>query len=315
MKKATENLAGIDVFVQVARTRSFSRTAGALGMTPSGVSRAIARLEGRLGARLLQRTTRSVALTDEGRAFYERCARIVADLREAEEAVAGVRQAPRGRLRVDAAMVVAELAIGPALPGFLAAHPELTVEMTIRDHPIDPVRERIDLLVRMSAGAAQGGVARRLGSFRVVTAASPDYLRRHGRPRTPADLRRHSCMSFLLDGAPIRWTFAGPRGPAAIDVTGRMHAASGLVLRGAAVAGLGIVHLYEPFVAGDLATGALVPVLEEHEATHAPIFAIYPHRRLPARARVFVDFLAGLFGRDGGAPPGSDGSIGPAGRG
>jgi DNA-binding transcriptional LysR family regulator len=295
-RSAIESLAGIDMFVQVARARSFSAAAAAAGMTPSGVSRAITRLEARLGVRLLQRTTRAVSLTDEGVAFYERCAVALADLREAAEAVASVRASPRGRLRVDAAMVAAELAIGPALPRFLAAHPEITLEMSIRDQPVDPVRERIDLLVRMGGGAAQGWVSRRLGSFRVVTAASPDYLRRSGRPRAPADLRRHSCMSFLLDGAPVRWTFAGPRGPITLEVSGRMHAASGLVLRRAALDGMGIVHLYEPFLADDLASGALVPVLEEHEFTHAPIFVIYPDRRLPARARVFVDFLAGLFG-------------------
>ena len=290
------SMLGMDVFLQVAREGNFSAAAKALGLTPSGVSRIIARLEAHLGVRLLQRTTRAVTLTEEGAAFLQRSERILEELRDAEEAIRGVRQAARGRVRVDAAMVLAELTVGPALPRFLRANPEIRVELSIRNEPVDPVRERIDLVLRMAGTAPPAAISKRLGGFRLVTAASPAYLAEHGTPSSPEELHRHTCLSFLLDGRPIPWTFAGPQGPVSLELKGRLDAASGFVLRRAALDGVGIVHLYEPFLAADIASGALVPILEAFETVRVPVFAIYPDRRLPARARVLLEFLRAELG-------------------
>ncbi|HEY8210780.1 MAG TPA: LysR family transcriptional regulator, partial [Myxococcaceae bacterium] len=198
-----QTMLGMDVFLQVAREGSFSAAAKALGLTPSGVSRIIARLEAHLGVRLLQRTTRAVTLTEEGAAFLQRSERILDQVRDAEEAMRSVRQAARGRVRVDAAMVLSELTVGPALPRFLRSNPEIRVELSVRDQPVDLVRERIDLVLRMAGTAPPAAISRRLGSFRIVTAASPAYLAAHGTPSTPGELHQHTCLSFLLDGRPL----------------------------------------------------------------------------------------------------------------
>ena len=290
-----EAFSDIGAFVKVVDTRGFTAAAKALGLTPSGVSRMVSRLELRLGVRLLNRTTRAVALTENGAAFYARCVKILADVDDAEREMATARKTPRGRLRVDAPIMLGELVLGPRLPAFLAANPEVSVELSLRDHFIDPLAEGIDVVLRMADIRESNVVARKLGTCRIVAAASPAYLRRRGRPRAPGELHRHSCLSYVVSGRPIAWQFSTPRGAAMVGVAGRMHASSGRVLVDAALAGVGIVHLFEPYVARELAAGTLEEVLAPFAPT-VPIYALYAQRGLvPPKVRAFVDYAVELF--------------------
>ncbi|MDC3958933.1 LysR family transcriptional regulator [Polyangium jinanense] len=291
-----QSLSDIAPFVKVVEACSFTLAAKQLGLTPSGVSRVVSRLEARLGVRLLHRTTRNVTLTESGAAFYQRCVKILADVEDAERAMATARKTPRGRLRADAPTVLGEMILGPRLPSFLAKYPEVSLELTLRDHFIDPLAEGIDVVLRMADVPESGLVARRLGNCRIVAAASPEYLERHGRPETPADLHRHSCLSYVVSGRPIEWRFRSSRGPLTVGVTGRIHASSGRVLVDAALAGLGIVYLFDPYVRREIANGALEPILIEQSLDPVPIYALYPQGGLvPPKVRVFIDYLVELF--------------------
>ena len=186
--------------------------------------------------------------------------------------------------------------LGPSLPPFLMAYPQVSLELTLRNHFIDPLAEGIDVVLRMAGVPESGLVARRLGNCRLIAAASPGYLERHGRPATPGDLHQHSCLSYVVSGRPMAWRFRGPRGPLTFGVTGRIHASSGRVLVDAAVAGLGVVYLFEPYVRREVASGVLEPVLAEHTPDPVPIYALYLQRNLvPPKVRVFIDYLIGLF--------------------
>src|SRR4051812_37206628 len=215
-----DSFAEIGVFTRVVDAHSFTGAARSLGLTPSGVSRAISRLEHRLGLRLLQRTTPSMSLTDDGAAYYERCKKLLLELGDAESVLARSRTVPRGRLRVDAPTVLGRFVLGPALPGFLAANPELAIELSVRDHVIDPVAEGIDVTLRMAALRESELVARNLGAMRMVFAGSPRYFAKHGRPKHPDDLRGHSTICFLAGGVTAPWRFKHDR---ELALQGRLH--------------------------------------------------------------------------------------------
>ncbi len=290
--------AQLTAFAQVVATTSFSRAAERLGMTPSAVSRSISSLEQRLGVRLLHRTTRRLALTDEGAAFHGRCLAILADLEDAERSVTRSRGAIRGRVKVDCPLALGELVLAPALPEFLRKHPDVAVNLSLRDVYIDPIAEGVDLVLRMNRLRNSEFVARKIGQVRLVVAGTPAYFARYGRPRTPDDLAAHSCLGYLLRGQPMEWSFMRGRQVYAAPVSGRLNAGSGEVLRRAALAALGLVYLFEYTVAADLAAGRLESVLEDHVLPPTPVHAMLPHRgTAPARVRVFVDFVAATLAR------------------
>ncbi|MEO8553914.1 MAG: LysR family transcriptional regulator, partial [Kofleriaceae bacterium] len=271
-----DSFAEIGVFTRVVEAHSFTAAARSLGLTPSGISRAISRLERRLGLRLLQRTTRSLSLTDDGAAYYERCKKILLDLEDAESMLAQSRLVPRGRLRVDAPTVLGRFVLGPALPGFLAANPELAIELSVRDHVIDPVAEGIDVTLRMAALRESELVSRKLGAMRMVCAASPRYLAKHGRPKHPDELRDHSTLGFLVGGVTPPWRFKHDR---ELAVQGRLHTNSADAQRDAALAGVGIVHVYAFHIADDLARGRLETILVDWERAPRPVWALYAQQR------------------------------------
>ncbi|MEO8800285.1 MAG: LysR family transcriptional regulator, partial [Polyangiaceae bacterium] len=195
----------IEVFTRVVDAHGFTRAGDSLGLTASGVSRIISRLESRLGVRLINRTTRSSSLTDEGAVYYERCTRILAELEDANRTVARARNEPRGRLRVDAPPVLGRHLLGPAIPRLLGRYPELSLDLTVRDELIDPIAEGIDVTVRLADLEDSELVSKRLGTFRLVVVASPRYLAKRGRPKSPADLRQHETVGFLSNGSPVPW--------------------------------------------------------------------------------------------------------------
>jgi DNA-binding transcriptional LysR family regulator len=274
---------------------SFSAAARALRMTPSAVSKLIARLEARLGARLVSRSTRKLQLTPEGTAFYDSGVRILADMAAAErEAAAGA--APRGLLRVNSYVPFGQHRLIPLLPRFLERYPEISVDLVLTDSVIDLMQERADVAIRAGPLNESRLVARKLGQSRTVVVAAPSYLETHGTPRTPADLERHNRMSFgfvrHIDG----WPFLDGAGASVIvPTTDNALVSDGEAMRLMALSGAGIARLARWHVAGDIASGRLLPLLEafnpgDLEPTHAVYVGQGKH--LPARVRAFLDFLA-----------------------
>lgn len=285
----------IEVFVRVVEAGSFSAAARELRMTPSAVSKLIARLEARLGARLVRRSTRRLMLTPEGTAFYESGLRILADMVAAErEAAAGA--APRGRLRVNTYVPFGVHRLVPLLPDFLERYPEISVDLVLTDSVIDLMAERADVAIRAGPLGESRLVARKLGQSPVVVVAAPSYLERHGTPLTPTDLGSHNRMRFgfvrHLDG----WPFLDAAGNAVmVPITGNTLVSDGEAMRLMTLAGAGISRLARWHVAGDIAAGRLMPLLEDfnpgdQEVTHAVY--VGQGRHLPARVRAFLDFLA-----------------------
>jgi DNA-binding transcriptional LysR family regulator len=292
-----DKLTGMAVFARVVEARSFSAAATQLGMSRSAVSKAIAGLEDRLGARLLNRTTRRLALTEIGQAFYERCARIVAEAEEAELAVSRLQATPRGTLRVAAPVSFGTLHLAPALPDFMVRHPDLRVEIDLADRIVDLIEEGYDLALRIAALPDSSLVARRIADNHMVVCAAPSYWRRRGRPSEPRELARHACITYAYHRTPNEWPFAGPDGRFTVRVDGPLMSNNGDLSLAAALAGLGVVALPCFLCGSDLAAGRLEQVLGAWMPPPTGIHAVYPHgRHLSAKVRAFVDFLVERFG-------------------
>ncbi|HEY6631722.1 MAG TPA: LysR family transcriptional regulator [Rhizobiaceae bacterium] len=285
----------IEVFVRVVERGTLSDAARLLGMTPSAVSKLIGRLEGRLGARLINRTTRRLQLTAEGAAFYENGRRILAEIEAAEhEASAGA--VPRGRLRVNCNVPFGQHYLLPLLPTFLAAHPEIVVDVSLTDRVVDLLEERADVAIRAGPLRESRLVARKLWQSRMVIVGSPAYLERHGAPLEPADLVAHNCLDFGFARLVEGWPLLGGDGEAtSIRPRGNALAGDGEAMRQMALSGLGLGRLSRYHVQRDIRAGALVPVLEDfNPGDEEPLHAIYVGQggHLPARVRAFLDFLA-----------------------
>jgi DNA-binding transcriptional LysR family regulator len=280
------------VFERVVREGGFTAAARALGLSKSAVSQKVSRLEARLGARLLQRTTRSVRLTDIGAGYYERCARVVAEAREADRWVSGAQLAPRGVLRLTAPHMFGDAFLTPIVRRYLTCHPEVSVDLMLAERVVDLIDEGFDLAVRIGALADSGLVVRTLGYARSIYCASACYLRARGAPETPADLADHDCV-VVGHALEARWPMAGPDGVEPCGVTGRFAANSLVMGRDAALGDLGVAFL-PGFLCDDLIRrGALRLVLAEYAPPTYPICAVYPSsRQLSAKVRAFLDLLA-----------------------
>lgn len=291
-----DSFAEIAVFTRVVDLGGFTKAAANLGLTPSGVSRIIRRLEERLGAQLLHRTTRSLNLTDEGATYYERCTRILADLEDANTGLAKASAKPRGRLRVELPIALADYVIGPALPRFLEMYPEVALDVTVRDRVIDPTAEGIDVAVRLAPTRDSELVSKRLAPARSILVASPKYLAKHGTPKSMADLREHSCIAYLSSTGPLPWRLKVGTGEVSFAARGRLLAGSGNILTHAAAGGLGIAQTFEVHVAAELRRGDLVTVLDTLEPSPRVVHALYAKQRaaLP-KVKVFLGFLADVF--------------------
>ncbi len=285
----------MEVFARAVEAGGFSAAARALGLTPSGVSKLIARLETRLGTRLLTRSTRRIQLTPEGAAFLERAHRILGEIDEAErEATAGA--SPRGRLRINSNLPFGHQYLVPLLPEFRALYPEIVIDLVLTDMVIDLVAERADVAIRVGPLKESRLMARKLGASRILTVAAPGYVASRGMPRKIEDLAGHDCLAFNFprqirtwpfrtkDGGAVLWT---PR-PAAL-------ASDGETMRRMALAGLGIARMGEFHIGADIRAGRLIEVLKaQNPGDTEAIHAIYVGQggHLPARVRVFLDFLA-----------------------
>ncbi|MFG1295204.1 LysR family transcriptional regulator [Xanthobacter sp. V13C-7B] len=287
--------AEMEVFTRVVEQGGFSAAARASNLTPSAVSKLVARLERRLGVRLLVRTTRKLQLTPEGAAFYERCARILDEIATAEqEAAAGA--APRGRLRVNASVHFAMVHLLPLVPAFLAVHPQMSIEVTVTDRVVDLLEERADVAIRVGPMRDSRLVARKIAKGGAMVVASPAYLERAGTPRTPEDLARHNMLGFTFTRIVEGWPFLdGKGGIVSVPPRGNAQVSDGEAMHTLALAGLGLARLAEFQVRADVAAGRLVPVLEHLNPGDAiDVHAVYVGGAGPlsARIRAFVDFLA-----------------------
>ena len=288
------DLRTLAIFVKVGERRSFVGAARELGISQSGVSNAIGRLEDRLGVRLLARTTRRVNLTEDGAAYLERCRRVLEDLDEAELVLKTARTTPIGRLRVDMPVSYGRLQIVPRLGAFQARYPEVELALTFTDRYIDLVEEGVDVAVRFGPLRDSTLVARRLSEARFQVVGSPAYFARAGRPRTPEDLKRHQCLVLAQrESRPRDWRFRRGTEDILIAPPSRMRLSDGAAICAAACAGYGLAQMHDYYAAGPIAAGQLEPVLERFRTGPDGIFLVYPQtRHLSPKVRAFVDFMS-----------------------
>lgn len=284
----------MEVFVRIVEQGGFSAAARACRMTPSAVSKLVARLETRLGTRLVNRSTRAFQLTPEGCAFYERATRILADIEEAERA-AGAGEQPVGRIRLNTSASYATHILAPILPEFLDRYPETTLDLVQTDMVVDLLAERTDVAVRAGPLRSSSLVARKLGETAMVIVAAPAYLERFGIPRSIDDLDRHNRLGFGYARTVDGWPMRKDGETVVVPVVGRIQASDGEALRRLALDGNGLARLASFTVREDIANGRLVPVLEQlnpgdREAFHA--IHIGQGGPLPSRVRALLDFLA-----------------------
>ena len=298
-----DSVAGMRIFARVVEAGSFSAAGRQLGAAPSSVSRQIGDLEDEIGARLFHRTTRKLSLTEAGRIYYQRAARILVDVDEAKLAVARIDGAASGILRLTLPSSVGRLHIVPALPAFQGLCPAVQVVLSMTDRVVDLVEEGFDLAIRVGRQRDSSLIARKIGSGRRYVSASPLYLEKAGVPKVPADLGDHNCLTFRSHPGSNLWKFKGPGGSSEVRVSGSLFADNGEALCAAAVAGLGLILVPEWLTGIEIKRGRLCEVLTAFRAISeaTPLYAVYPHQRhLPPKVRAFIDFLVERFSTQAG---------------
>ena len=281
------------VFQCVVKHANYAKAADELSLSPSGISRVVARLEERLGTRLVQRTTRKFSLTEAGAAFHLRASQILQDLGEAEAELQRASMRPRGTLKVSASLVFGHVHLAPLLNQLLAEFPELSLELQLTNRFVDLIDEGMDLAIRIGALPDSRLIARRLCANHRVLIAAPSYLERRGEPKTPEELADHDCVIFTGFSKPREWKLIGPGGPTSVNVSGHITTNSIEALTSAAERGLGITVGATLYVSDALLAGDVVRVLPEYEFEETAIFAVYPSaRQLSTKVRAAVDLLA-----------------------
>jgi DNA-binding transcriptional LysR family regulator len=285
------------IFARVVESGSFAEAARRLSTSRSAVSKAVAKLEVALGARLLNRTTRHLSLTEIGAAVAEHGGRILEEAAEAENFVASLTAEPRGVLRVSASVAFGTLHVAPALAEFLPRHPQLKVDLTITDRWVDLAGEGYDVAIQVTGEPPQHLVARKLAPVRRKLCATPAYFRQRGVPLTPTDLVAHNCLDYTRSGEQGRWRFTGPDGDIAVPVNGPLHVDDDEALSQAVLGGLGMGLLPTFIIGKDIQSGKLQAVLSEYIPVERHVYALYlPTRHLPSKVRVFIDFLVAHIG-------------------
>jgi len=294
MTADTRILGGVSTLVAVVESGSFVRAAEALGVTQSAVSRAVSRLETRLGIRLLHRTTRSVKLTAEGQRFYEEIAPMLSGIRDAVTSATGAAAVVSGRLRVNIDPFVSRLLLAPQIGSFLNRYPELSLELITRDSLGDLIGEGFDVAVRFGDPPTSSLVVRKVLETRILTVAAPSYIERHGRPTKPSELSRHHCIQFRnpATGQPFEWEFHRGRKIVPVKTSGRLLLTDVGTMLGACIAGAGIAQVMALGIQDLLDGGQLVELFPDWPNEKFPLFALYPSRTLPpAKLRAFLDFV------------------------
>ncbi len=289
------NLGDLEVFVRVIAAGSMSTAARDLGLSPAVVSKRIKRLEDKLGTRLLQRTTRQISLTEAGQGFHERVLTVLGGLEEAEAFASGRSSEVNGTLKISASTSFGRMHVAPHLKPFMEAHPDLAIHLVLSDEFTDIVGGGFDLAIRIAELNDSSLVARRLAPVRRVLCAAPSYLAEYGTPETLDDLKKHRCLPAHNHES---WRLEGPNGPVTLRPEGMLITNSSEVLREAVIAGLGIALRSTWDVGAELKSGKLVQVLPQYESSrNVALSAVYPSRQfLPAKVRLFIDYLAELYG-------------------
>ncbi|KGV60154.1 LysR family transcriptional regulator [Burkholderia pseudomallei] len=286
------------VFARVVECANFTRAADTLGMPRSSVSAAIQELEGRVGARLLHRTTRKVTPTQDGAALYERCLRLIADVEETENLFRHSIVGPSGTLRVDMPGRIGRLIVAPALPEFFERYPQISVELGVTDRAVNLIEERVDCVLRVGTLSDSGLVARAIGDLPLINVASPAYLARHGVPRTPADLERHRPVNYASpsNGRVAPWEWVEGDEVKRVALRARVTVNSAEAYIACCLAGLGLIQIPAYDVNAHLRAGELVEVLPDHRAAPMRMTLLYPHRQhLSRRFQVFAEWLEALL--------------------
>jgi DNA-binding transcriptional LysR family regulator len=290
-----DKLRAMETFVRIVEAGSLTAAAGLLDTSLTSVVRALATLEARLGTRLLNRTTRRIALTDEGRDYFERCRRVLAEIDDAENALSARQATPAGKLAITAPVMFGRLHVGPVVADFLAAHPAVHAELMLFDRVVDLLEEGMDVAIRIGHLRDSSLVAVPLGTTRRVVCASPDYLTRNGEPARPADLAGHRCVRFLGVAPGSEWEFSdGGAGSGVLRMAIKGALATNQVdaALDACVKGLGCGVFLDYQVRQPLAAGTLTRILQAYEPAPIPVHVVYPHSRLlSARVRSLVDWL------------------------
>ncbi len=297
------------VFARVVECSSFTRAADSLGLPRSSVSAAIQELEGRIGVRLLHRTTRKVSPTQDGMAFYERCLRIVAEVEEAEHLFRLETAGPAGKLRVDVPGRIGRLVIAPALPAFLERYPGIDIDLGVTDRAVNLIEDSVDCVLRVGPLSDSGLIARPLGALTLVNVASPDYLQRYGRPHSPGDLGAHWAVNYASPSTgrieDWEWLENGIRQARPMRARVTVNGAEAYIA--CCLAGLGLIQIPAYDIGPYLESGDLVEVMPDHRAEPMPLTLLYPHRQhLSHRLKVFADWLEALLRRSvvqQGQPP------------
>ncbi|SMG54868.1 transcriptional regulator, LysR family [Paraburkholderia susongensis] len=301
LTKAVANVDRIDlfrVFARVVECTNFTRAADTLGLPRSSVSAAIQELEGRIGARLLHRTTRKVSPTQDGIALYERCLRLIADVEETENLFRQTSVGPGGMLRVDVPGRIGRLIIAPALPGFLASYPKIDIALGLTDRAIDLVEERVDCVLRVGKPQDSGMIARPIGNLALINVASPLYLSRHGTPCTPGDMETHQVVQYASpsNGRIGPWEWLDGETARTLTTQGRVTVNSAEAYIACCLAGLGLIQIPAYDVQQHLRAGELIEVMPAYRAAPMPMNLLYPHRQhLSRRVQVFADWLDALL--------------------
>jgi LysR family transcriptional regulator, regulator for bpeEF and oprC len=304
MDRAMPDLRALAIFVKVAERLSFVRAATELGITQSGVSNAISRLENEIGTPLLVRTTRRVSLTEHGAAYFERCRAALAELEEAELVLKNAQLRPSGNLHIDVPVVFGRLKVAPLLGAFQARYPDISVRMTFNDRNVDFIDEGIDASVRFGVLQDSTLIARRLSGAKLSVVGAPAYFAKFGRPKRVEDLARHNCLAFTFrETRQARaWRFTRGGVETAINPKGNISLSDGVAVCDAACAGRGLAQLQDFFIDEPIARGQLVSILDKFAPAPQPIWVVYPQaRHLSPKVRVFVDFMAEQFKPRAGA--------------
>ncbi|MBS0493298.1 MAG: LysR family transcriptional regulator [Proteobacteria bacterium] len=292
----------MQTFTAVVDAGSFVGAAEALGLSKAAVSRHVVELENRLGIRLLHRTTRRVAMTPEGQAFFARSKDLLAELDDAEAEVTAQRDAVSGILRINVPFTFGILHLAPLWGLFRAQHPQVILDVTLADRVVDLVEEGYDLAIRIAALENSSLVSRRLASTRMTLCASPQYLQQHGTPRHPDELLAHQVIAYSHFATRDEWHFTGPQGRLSVRTRPWMRTNNGETCRAVALAHQGVILQPSFLVGSDLAAGTLVELMPAYRSTELGIYAVYPTRKhLSAKVRVLIDFLAAHFSSSGAA--------------
>lgn len=285
----------MEIFVAVLDAGSFTAAADAFDISPVMVGKHIRELEGRLGVRLLSRTTRRQRLTEAGHAYAEECRQILADIHAAETRAEAMRSTPRGTLRISSPVSFGTQCLAPAMTDYLALYPDVHLDLNLNDRVIDVVEEGYDAVVRIGDLADSGLVARPLMPYRMVMCASPDYLQRAGRPTTPDDLKSHQCLDFAPRDRRVRWKLDGTE---LAFPASRFRSNNGQALRMAALSGYGILLQPEVLLSADIAAGKLIPLLQTYLPAAKPVSLVYPRDQMPTKKMTsFIEFMVKRFGQ------------------